>query len=425
MLINYEDLSPVRKSVEVEIPSDALSAELNRVTADFARQAKLPGFRPGKVPTSVVRNRFAKEISEEVMDRLLARFFQDAIRDKGVEPVGSPQLEHVDTLIEGAPVKFKAVFDVKPQFELREYRGLEVNETKIEVTDNDVETMIERLRESASSYRHETERGAEDGDFIVIEMTVSGEGIETSTDSGHIRLGEETPMGELHEALRGKKAGEQATFEKTYGDDAAREDFRGKTIQHEVTLKEIRVQEKPEVTDEFARSVGAGFESVDDMRQRIAADIRAHRQHEINRAKRNQIGEKLIAAHDLDVPQTLVEEELGRSLQNYARYLASQGVDVEKAEINWMEMRENFRPEAIKRVKRSLILEQVAKKESLIATDVEVDAEIRRASQENQRDFAEVKHRLKHDGEYEPLRLSLSQEKALDFVLREAKTTVI
>jgi trigger factor len=256
-------------------------------------------------------------------------------------------------------------------------------------------------------------------------MTTSGEGIETSTDSGHIRLGEESPMGELHEALRGRKTGEQATFEKTYGDDATREDFRGKTIKHEVTLKEIRVQEKPEVTDEFARSVGAGFESVEDMRRRIADDIRAHRQHEINRAKRNQIGEKLIAAHDLEVPQTLVEDELGRSLQNYARYLASQGVDVEKAEINWMEMRENFRPEAIKRVKRSLILEQVAKKESLIATDVEVDAEIRRASQENQRDFAEVKHRLKHDGEYEPLRLSLSQEKALDFVLREAKTTVI
>ena len=225
----------------------------------------------------------------------------------------------------------------------------------------------------------------------------------------------------MHEALRGKKPGESASFEKTYPEDAQNEKFRGRTIKHDVTLKEIRVQEKPEVTDEFAESTG-GWQSVDEMREAIADDIRKHRELEARRMKQNQVGEILLATHEFEVPERLVEEELGKSLQNYARFLASQGVDLEKAEIDWSKMRDEFRPEAEKRARRGLILEAISKKESLIAADAEVDREIRRAAQENGRDFAEVKHRLKHDGGYEALRQSLSQEKALDFVLGAART---
>jgi trigger factor len=419
MLLNYEDLSPVKKSVEVEIPADLISNEAKRVTSEFTRHAKLPGFRPGKVPPSVVRTRFAKEIQDEVMTRLLSRSFRDAIADKGVEPVGDPQLQHIDPYIEGAPVKYKAEFEVKPHIELREYHGIEIDEPKIEVKESDVDDMIERLREQASSYRVESERGLQDADFAMIEITTSSEGIAPETRSGHFRVGEETPMPELHDSLRGKKAGQTASFDKSYGEDAANENFRGKTIHHEVTLKEIRVQEKPEVSDEFAKSVG-GWDTVAQMRETIAADIRKHRELEALRVKRNQIGEHLLAIHNFDVPDALVEEELGKSLQNYARFLASQGVDVEKADLDWNKISEDFRPEAVKRVKRGLILEAIAKKENLVVSDVEVDAEIRRAANESGRDFAEVRHRLVHDGGYEALRASLAQEKALDFILKEA-----
>jgi trigger factor len=419
MLLNYEDVSSVKKTVEVEIPAELISAESQRVTADFSRQAKIPGFRPGKVPAGIVRTRFAKEIQEQVMERLLPLTFHDAIADKGLEIVGEPHLQHMDTVIEGAPVKYKAEFEVKPQFELGEYRGLAIDDPKIEVGDGDIGSMIDRIREQASAYRPETGRGLEEGDFAMIEMTTSGEGVDPDTRGGHFRLGEETPMPELHDALRGKMPGESASFEKTYPEDAQNERFRGKTIRHEVTLKEIRVQEKPEVTDEFAQSSG-GWDSVAQMREAISADIRKHRELEAKRLKQNQIGELLLAAHEMEVPETLVDEELGKSLQNYARFLASQGVDIEQAQIDWRKMRDEFQPEAVKRVKRSLILEQIAKKENLIVSDVEVDAEIRRAAKEADRDFAEVKHRIKHDGGYEALRMSLSQERALDLVLREA-----
>ena len=421
MLLNYEDLSPVKKSVEVEIPADLISSEEKRVTTEFTRQAKLPGFRPGKVPTSVVRNRFAKEIQDEVMSRLLSRSFRDAISEKGVEPVGDPQLQHVDAYIEGAPIKYKAEFEIKPTITLREYRGIEIDDPKIEVADDDVDKMIDRLRDQASAYRVENDRALQHDDFAMIDITTSGEGIDAETRSGHFRVGEETPMAELHDALLGKKPGDTASFDKTYGEDAANENFRGKNIHHEVALKEIRVQEKPEINDEFAKSVG-GWESVQQMRETIGADIRKHKEFEALRVKQNQIGEHLLAIHDFDVPDAMVEEELGKSLQNYARFLASQGVDVEKAELDWNKIADDFRPEAVKRVKRGLILEAIAKKEGVEVSDVEVDAEIRRAANENGRDFAEVKHRLRHDGGYEALRASLAQEKALAFVLKEATT---
>ncbi len=420
MLLNFTDVSPVKKTVEIEIPADLIASETQRVTTEFGRSAKIPGFRPGKVPANVVRNRFAKEIQEEVMSRLLPRTFRDALAERGVEPVGDPHVEQMDPLIEGAPVKYKAEFEVKPHIELREYRGIEIDEPKIEVNDTDVDGMIERLLEQASAYRPETERGLENDDFAVIDMSAAVEGEEPKQSSGHFRMGEETPVPELHEALRGKKPGETASFDKTHGDDAQNEAWRGKTVHHEVTLKEIRVQEKPEVNEEFAKSVG-GWESVEQMREAITADIRRHREMEAARLKRSQIGEKLVADHEFEVPEALVEEELGKSLNNYARFLSTQGVDIENAKLDWRKISEDFRPEAAKRVKRSLILETIGKKEEITVSDVEVDAEIRRAASEGGREFADVRHRLKHDGGYEELRSSLAQEKALELVLREAK----
>ena len=420
MLLNFIDLSPVKKQVEIEIPADMIAAEEKRLALEFSREADLPGFRRGKVPVSVIRHRFAKELQKELMDNLISSTFYDVMREKGLQPIGDPRLDHIDTFMEGVPLRFRAEFEIKPPIELGEYRGIEVDDPKIEVTEHDIESMIERLRDQASAYRLESERGIQDGDIAVIEIDSAWGDGQTKHDSGHFRVGEESPLPEMHEKLQGKVPGDTVTVEKEYGDDAQNEEWRGQHVRHDVTLKEIRVQEKPEVTDEFAKSVG-NWETVDEMREAIAADIRRHRELEVLRAKKNQIGERLLATHEVVVPSALADEELGKSMQNYARFLASQGVEIDKAEIDWRKIGEEFRPEAIKRAKRSLILEAIAKKESLAVSDVEVDAEIRRAASESDRDFAEVRHRLKHDGGYESLRISLAQEKALELVLRESR----
>ncbi|HEX8171575.1 MAG TPA: trigger factor [Thermoanaerobaculia bacterium] len=422
-VLNFEDLSPVQKTIEVEIPAELLSREADRVTSEFGRQAKVPGFRPGKVPTSVVRNRFAKEIQEEVVSRVLGQSFRDAVKEKDLEPVGEPQLEHLDPFIDGAPMKFKARFEVKPRIELGEYRGLAVEDPKIEVTETDIEAMVERLRDSLSHVRPIEDRGAQDGDVAVIEAVATPEGGEAKTQHGEITIGDDTPMPQLHEKLQGVKPGDPPIeFEQTFDENAANEEWRGKKVSFSVTLRSLAQREKPDVTDDFAKSVGAGWETADQMREAIAADIRRHREAEALRFKRNQVSEKLLAAHPFDVPESLVEDELGKSLNNYARYLVSQGVDLQNAQVDWRKMGEEFRPEAIKRVKRSLILEAIARKEKIEVSDVEVDAEIRRAAREQQREFADVKHHLKHDGGYESLRASMAQDRALELVLSEAKS---
>ncbi|MFL6247700.1 MAG: trigger factor [Vicinamibacterales bacterium] len=420
-VLNFEDVSPIQKLVEVEIPADLISREANRVTSEFGRQAKVPGFRPGKIPMSVVRNRFAKEIQDEVVSRVLGQTFRDLVQEKGLEPVGEPKLEHLDPFIDGAPMKFKARFEVKPVIELGEYRGLEIDDPKIEVSENDVEAMVERLRLSVSHLRPVVDRGAEDGDVAMIEITSTPEGGEPHTQQGELTVGEEGPLPQLNETVQGMKPEDAPrTFDRTFGDEAVRDEWKNQTVHFEVSLKALAIREKPDVTDEMAKSVG-GWETVDQMREAIAADIRRHREVEALRFKRTQIGDKLLAAHHFEVPDALVEEELGKSLNNYARYLASQGVNLDTQEIDWQKMAEEFRPEAVKRVKRSLILEAIAKKEDIQVSDVEVDAEIRRAAREQQREFADVKHHLKHDGGYEALRASMAQDRALELVLNEAR----
>jgi trigger factor len=421
-ILNYEDVSAIQKLVEVEIPADLISREANRVTNEFSRQAKVPGFRPGKIPMSVVRNRFAKEIQDEVVSRVLGQSFRDVVQEKGLEPVGEPKLEHLDPFIDGAPMKFKARFEVKPVIELGEYRGLEVDDPKIEVSETDVEAMIERLRLSVSHLRPVVDRGAEDGDVAMIEITSTPEGGEPNMQQGEITIGEEGPLPQLNETLQGMTPEDAPrSFDRTFGDEAVREEWQNKSVHFEVAMKALAIREKPEVTDELAKSVG-GWETVEQMREAISTDIRRHREAEAMRFKRSQVGEKLLGAHTFDVPDALIEEELGKSLNNYARYLASQGVNLETQEIDWRKMAEEFRPEAVKRVKRGLILEAIAKKENLNVADVEVDAEIRRAAREQNREFADVKHHLKHEGGYEALRGSMAQDRALDLVLREAKS---
>jgi len=421
MLINFKDLSPVRKEIEVEIPSEAVQSELQDVTSEFARHAKIPGFRKGKIPAKIVRTRFQKEIQQEVLDRLLPRTFQEAVQEKGLHPVGNPALKSVDTLEQGKPVRYRAEFEVKPRIELQNYRGIEISQPPLEVTEADIDQMVERLREQNSSFRPVTDRAAQSGDFVIVDVLSSGEGVETRRTEGYqFQLNESAPFPELVEALLSKQPGDAARFAKTWAGDAPNQEVRGKTVDYEVMLSEIRLLEKPELSDEFAKSTGFG-DTMDALRSRLAEDLKRHREHEAVKAKRNQLGEKLIAAHQLELPETLVDEELGRALREYARFLASQGVDLEKAEIDWMKIRGEFRPEAEKRVKRGLILEAIARAEDLVPADLEVDSEIRKAAAGANREFAELRRRLREDGGYEELRVSLMQEKALDLVLREAK----
>ncbi len=421
MLIDLSDVSPIRKQVEVEIPAEAVSSAFQTVTGEFARHAKVPGFRPGKTPKGVILQRFRKDIETEVIDRLLPEYFSEAISGKEFEPVGNPGLKSVDTLEEGKPVRFVAEFEIKPPIQLREYRGIEVTDQPVEVTEAEIDEIVERYRDRASTFVPAGDRGADEGDYVVIDITSSGEGVETRTSEGYLmQMGEAAPLPELNDAVRGKTIGEEASFEKVYGEDAPNEQVRNKTVRYHVVIKDLKMREKPAVDDELAKAANLG-ETVAEMRDRIREDLRRHKEHEALQSKRQQVGKELVMRHEMEVPYALLSEEMTRSMRNYARFLASQGVDIEKADLDWQEVGKNLEPEARDRVKRSLILEAIAKKEGIEISDVEVDAEIRKAASGTDQEFAEVRQRLRADGGYEALRESIAQEKALEMVVQAAE----
>ncbi len=421
MIKDYKDISAVKKSVEIEVPADEVKGAFDVVTGEFSRQARVPGFRTGKIPLNIARTRFAKEIEQEVIDRLLPLHFRTVITERSVQPVGSPVLKRVDPLVIGSPFTFEAEFEVKPDIALGEYRGLTVTDKKAEIADEEIDRIVERMMDQSSSFSPITDRAAEDGDYAVIDIVSSGAETERRTSNDYsMQLGENAPLPELTENLRGKRAGDTASFEKTYGEDAPNEEVRGKSVLYEVTVKELRRLERPVLDDDFAKATGMAG-SLEELRGKIREDLQRHKEQELLKERRQEIGDQLTSSHELEIPQAMLEDELGKSLRNYARFLQSQGVDLEKTEIEWDKVRDEMKPEAEKRVKRGLILEAIAKKENLSASDLEVDAEIRKAATANNREFAEVKHRLRDDGGYEELRYSIMQERALDLLLDEAR----
>ena len=418
MLIELNDLSSIRKEITVEIPLEAIASAMNEITNEFVRHAKMPGFRPGKAPRSVVQKRFEKDIRDELMERLVPQHFHDAVTERELEPIGEPILKNVPELVEGSPVRFVAEFEIRPTFELKEYRALQVTERTASVNDEEIDHVVERLRNQASSFRPVEGRSAEEGDWLVVDITASGNDVETKTTTDYeLQLGSDSPLPELLDALKGKSPGETASFERTWDEAAPDEEVRGKTVRYEVTLKAVRLLEKPEVNDDFARSVG--LTSVDEMRKAIEKDLLRHKEHEVETGKREELTRQLNETHDFEVPEALVQEEISRGLRNYARYLASQGIDPERAPVDWEKARDEYRGDAVQRAKRSLILDEIAKKEKLTASNAEVDAEIRRLAGDDE--FAEVKQRLRREGGYDGLRATILQEKAMQLLVNEAK----
>lgn len=417
MLIELKELSPVRRQAEIEIPAEAIASEIDNITGEFARQARVPGFRPGKVPIKLVRSKYQKEIETEALERLVPKFFFEAVAEKKVEPVGSPGVSEMGRLEPNSPLRFTAEFEIKPEVRLGDWRSISVEEKSAEVTDADVDSVIDRILDQSSTLEPAPDRAAQEGDVVTMDLVSTMEGEEPKkSPSAQIQLGENSAMPEFNEHLFGRNIGDEISFEKVWGDDAQSEELRGRKVRYEAKITEIRTVMRPEPTDEFAKSTGMA-ETLTELRERIAADMKKHKEQEVRQEAREEVGRKLIEMHEVATPQVMVQDELGKSMREYARYLESRGVNLEYADVKWDEVQQQLLPGAENRVRRALILEAIAKEESLSVSDVEVDAEIRRAASATQQEFAELKHRLRHDGGYEALRASMVQEKALERVM--------
>ena len=423
MKTEFIDVSDTQKNLVVEIDSTTVDAEIDKIARDYSKAARIPGFRPGKVPAKVVRQRFRDQILHDVVHGLIPRAVDEALRDKGIEPVDTPDIKDV-VVEEGQPLKFTASFETVPPIEPGDYAGLSLPNKGNTVEETAVDEALSQLRERSARYEPVEDRAIEVGDSVQLDLerTATGENGEAQTDRHDgvtVELGAPANPPGFDEALAGMQVGERKAFDVTYPDDYAIKELAGTTVKYDATIKAIRKRVVPELDDEFAKDLG-DFENLDALRTRVRGDLEHQMMHENEREVRGELIRQIAERVTIDVPATLVNRELDRRIEEFVRRLIDQQVDPMKANINWEEFREKQREAAEEAVKSALYLDEVARRENITATDAEVDEEIARYAERTNRTPAAVRSRLEKEGGLGRVYAGIRRERTMDFLLSRA-----
>jgi trigger factor len=413
-----------KKELVIEIPADVVRRQAETVTAQFARVARIPGFRPGHAPSSLIRNRFRDDIKSEVVQALVPKAFEDAVKDQKLSVVGRPQFEDLK-FEDDKPLTVKATFEIYPAFELKDYKGLEVEEESPSVTEADIDQALEKLRESAAIFEAAEGREAQDDDYLDVSYSgrdVKEPGKRIESRDAMVHLGGERTVAGFTENLRGAKSGETREFVVAYPDDYPQKNLAGKSYQYRVEVRSIKKKVLPSLDDELAKSVSE-LSTLEELRQKIRKDLEQGRQRRTENAAKQKLVEQILAAQPFPVPETLVEAQLDQRLESTLTQLMAQGIDPRGMEVDWRKIREEARPDAEKQVRAALVLEKIADAEKIEVSTEEVDEIIREMTQGRSETPAALKTRLTRDGGLDRLESSRRNQKALDLVYQNAKIT--
>jgi len=417
---------PLRRELEVEIPLELVQRETERVTREFARHARLPGFRPGKAPAGIIRQRFWDDIRSEVLRALVPASLERAFQEKRLMPVGEPSI--ADLHFEpDQPLRFKASFEVLPEIELKDYKGLEVEPAKIELTDEDVERELETLRERAATYEPVEGRVAEDGDTVVVSLvgivTEPKEKREPLTlEDAVVHLGEENTLPAFNENLRGVTRGEEKRFSVAYPADYPQAHLAGRTVAFTAQVKEVRRKQLPALDDDFARRV-SDAPSLEELKTQLRAHLEEVRDQRERNLTRDRLLEALLARHDFPVPDALVERQMDRRLERQVRTLTAQGIDPRRVDVDWRKAWRAGREAAERDTRLGLLLDRIAAAEGIQATEEDSDREVARLAQQGRQSPEAVRARLTKEESWDSLKSAIRSEKVVDFLLTHARLT--
>jgi trigger factor len=429
MKTEFIDLSDTRKNLVVEIPSTVVDAEIDKVSRDYSKAARIPGFRPGKVPPKVVRQRFRDQILHDVAHGLIPRAVDEALRSRGVEPVDTPDIRDV-VVEEGQPLKFTATFETVPPIDPGDYTQISLRKKTAHVDDNAVEQELSQLRERAARFEPVEDRGVHVGDSVLMDLTRTAT---TRGDDHHAEPHEHTdkhdsvtveiggpanPPG-FDESLAGLRTGDSKTFDIRYPDDYTIAELAGTTVRYDVTVKAIRKRVVPELDDELAKDLGE-FDSLDALRERVRADLEHGTAHEAEREMRADLLRQLADRVTFDVPAALLDREIDRRVEEFVRRLIEQQIDPMRANINWEEFRERQREAASEAVRSALVLDEVARREQIAVSDADIDAEVERYADRSGRTATAVRARLEKEGGIGRLYAGMRREKTVEFLLSRA-----
>ncbi len=429
MLTSFVDESPTKKVLTFEVPAEDVKAATEKTIKVFAKQVRLPGFRPGKAPAHIIRQRFAEEIKGEVLERLIQESLAGALREKNLVPLGQPKIADLKFEFD-APLAFKVDLEVRPAVEPKDYRGLKVPEGATAVTAEDVDRVLSRIREGHATYDAVEGRPVKDGDHALVDIKgtfPAGDGEDFNREKVLVEIGGEGTLPELSAHLRNAEAGATVSFQKSFAADVSDSEFAGKTVLYNVHLVAIKTRVLPALDDELARLALTPREgeapegaSLAMLREKVAESVTREKEQTVREQRRRAALDGLLALNEVPAPESMVESEIDSALKEYARHMARQGVDLKDAKIDWNELRKEARPSAERRVKEYLLLDAIGEKESLSVTDTELDAELKRRAQAMGMSFAELKGALAKADRVEGVREELRIDRVVDFLVAEA-----
>ena len=421
------ELSETRRRLDVEIPAPDVDTTIGRLVEQYRRRAKVPGFRPGKVPVHVVRQRFKDDILREAAHDIVPTAVDEALREQAVTPIETPEVQEI-SIDDGQPLTFHALFEIMPSIEGVDYDALTLRRTSVAPDADAGDRALEELRRRASRLEPVGDRAVEAGDTVTLDLTRRGlrgaeDAASTPPEARHenvsIELGAAVNPPGFDAELTGLRVGESKAFELSYPADHEQTDLAGTQVAYEVVVKALHRRVFPDLDDEFARSMGE-FDTLEALKTRVASDLQRDAAAEANRGVRHDLMTQLAARVTVEVPAALVDREIERRLEQVATRLSRQRVDPRTAGIDWDALREEQLAPALELVRGSMVLDEVARRESLTVSDDDVEQELSRYAERLKRTPAMVRAQLEKDDGIARLSEGLRREKAIDFLLSHA-----
>ena len=389
MKVTVEDIGPIQKHLLVEIPADVVSKELDLAYRELKRDAKIKGFRKGKVPRPILERQYSKKIEDETLKKLIKESLSDAIKEANLVLILDPQLDSISPLKANAAFSYSALLDLWPEFEVPKYKGIELERASVEVSEDEVQEQLKALqRHFATLESVEEDRPVRKGDLVVIDHSgeIDGKPVDgISEENYYLEVGSGYSHPKFEEQLLGMTKGSEKSFDISYPEDAINAKLAGKTVRYKVTLKDIKRRILSDLDDNFAKKVGVGFDTIEKLKDRLYKQLKEDKEKAVESSLRQQFLERLREQVDFPVPDRMVEAKLTEMVDNVAGHLQERGMDLEKAGISEDRLRIKMREDAVIQIKTELVLDKIAELENISVDHKEISRYSEYAKNESQR----------------------------------------
>ena len=414
-----------RRELDLEIPAEEVSKATEKVAKELARVARVPGFRPGKAPVSLIKRRFADDIKGEVLQTLVPEHVEKAVAEQKLTPVSQPQVDKLD-FQEGQPLKFRACFEVLPEFALGNYKSLEIEMPEMNITDEGVGNTLAEMQQRAATFTPVEGRPVQDGDFVQVKLlgTPDGGGDPLQADSVLCHVGAEETMQSFNENLRGANIGDHKNFDVEYPADYPDAKLADKKFHYAVDVLGIKTKTLPELNDEFAKDV-SDSSSLDDLKKKVREGLEHERDHRKTDLQREKVIAELVKLHEFPVPESLVEHQMDVRLERVVRSLAQQGVDPRAVNVDWVSLRRRQEERAHDDVKAELVIDRIASEEKIDVTEEELQHELEHMAGHGGESAEALRARLTKQGALDRMKAKLRSDKTVDWLAQNAHVKTV